>query len=274
MILPHVWEETARSLSLTECGLIDILSGGALQEIAVCRSQLAFKCRPRIGMPITLPPSSHHRHDYCSEACRPVTAIARAGAWEYIAVSAITLEVHAMTVLEYLETVERVAAQQCPCASPNIGGLLNLDMEAFDQDTPKLNRVSWVGNGVQFLNRYLSSALFGSTKFSVMLKFLQNIHCGGEQLMVDADVIRTEEDLKARLDAAERALAGCDPDLDSRTVLASALRGSGLLPGWGSTARRMRDMMDLALDLLQSPNDHTMSAFLARLPLVRRVAEP
>lgn len=45
----------------------------------------------------------------------------------------------------------------------------------------------------------------------------------------------------------------------------------GFEPGWGNTAGRILETIHMALDLMQAPDDKTLSNFLSRLPMVFNV---
>jgi sucrose synthase len=54
--------------------------------------------------------------------------------------------------------------------------------------------------------------------------------------------------------------------------LYGALRGLGFEPGWGRTLPSIRESFSLLLDLLEAPDPGTLERFLARMPMIFRLA--
>lgn len=88
----------------------------------------------------------------------PFVALAvrpRPGVWEYVRVNVFELSVEQLTVSEYLRFKEELVD------GPNSDPFrLELDFEPFNANVPRPSRSSSIGNGVQFLNRHLSSVMF------------------------------------------------------------------------------------------------------------------
>ncbi|XP_020242929.1 sucrose synthase 2-like [Asparagus officinalis] len=80
----------------------------------------------------------------------------RPGVWEYVRVNVSELAVQELTVAEYLQFKEELAERWV--AQGNF--VLELDFEPFNASFPRLSLSKSIRNGVQFLNRYLSSKLF------------------------------------------------------------------------------------------------------------------
>ncbi|KAI3668293.1 hypothetical protein L6452_43370 [Arctium lappa] len=91
---------------------------------------------------IILPP-------YVALAVRP-----RPGVWEFVRLNVHELSVEQLTVTEYLIFKEELVDGR---RSPFV---LELDLEPFNATFPRMSRSSSIGNGVQFLNRHLSSIMF------------------------------------------------------------------------------------------------------------------
>nr|AFS17278.1 sucrose synthase 2 [Amaranthus hypochondriacus] len=88
----------------------------------------------------------------------PFVAIAirpRPGVWEYVRVNVYELNVEQLTVSEYLRFKEQLVD-----GKTDDHYVLELDFEPFTESVPRPTRSSSIGNGVQFLNRHLSSIMF------------------------------------------------------------------------------------------------------------------
>ena len=79
----------------------------------------------------------------------------RNGEWEYLQLHAEALECQEVTPSEFLSFKERLVTNS-PAGEE---WLLELDMEPFNREFPHLRESDSIGQGVQFLNRYLSSRL-------------------------------------------------------------------------------------------------------------------
>ncbi|XP_010558842.1 PREDICTED: sucrose synthase 3-like [Tarenaya hassleriana] len=113
----------------------------------------------------------------------PFVAIAvrpRPGIWEYVRVNVFELSVEQLTVSEYLRFKEELVDGEVEDPF-----LLELDFEPFNANVPRPTRSSSIGNGVQFLNRHLSSIMFRN-KFT---------GCGGDDEM---EKIMTMDSASAR----------------------------------------------------------------------------
>ncbi|CAN6451317.1 unnamed protein product [Victoria cruziana] len=79
----------------------------------------------------------------------------RPGVWEYVRVNVHELVVEQLSVPEYLKFKEALVDE-----SSKDNYLLELDFEPFNASFPRPSQSSFIGKGVQFLNRHLSSRMF------------------------------------------------------------------------------------------------------------------
>ncbi|XP_008245453.1 PREDICTED: sucrose synthase 2-like [Prunus mume] len=102
----------------------------------------------------------------------PFVALAfrpRPGVWEYVRVNVYELSVDHLTVAEYLKFKEELIDGEC-----NDNYVLELDFEPFNAAFPRPTRSSSIGNGVQYLNRHLSSIMFSKKEsLEPLLDFLR-----------------------------------------------------------------------------------------------------
>ena len=64
---------------------------------------------------------------------------------------------------------------------------------------------------------------------------------------------------------------GKDPDADCNQVCPE-LRTMGFEPGWGKDVRRMRETMQLLLDILEAPAPGSLEQFLQNIPMIFSIA--
>ncbi|XWS76595.1 hypothetical protein CRYUN_Cryun01aG0190100 [Craigia yunnanensis] len=202
---------------------------------------------------IVLPP-------YVAIAVRP-----RPGVWEYVRVNVHELSVDQLGVSEYLRFKEALVD-----GVDNKHFVLELDFEPFNASFPRPNRSSSIGNGVQFLNRHLSSNMFRNKDcLEPLLNFLRDYKYKGHALMLN-DRIQSIPRLQAALAKAEDHLSKLPPDAPY-SEFEYLLQGLGFERGWGDTAAHVLEMMHLLLDILQAPDPSILETFLGRVPMVFNV---
>ncbi|KAF5744125.1 Sucrose synthase 3 isoform 1 [Tripterygium wilfordii] len=198
----------------------------------------------------------------------PFVAIAvrpRPGVWEYVRVNVFELSVEQLSVSEYLGFKEELVNGQ-----NNDHFVLELDFEPFNASFPRPTRSSSIGNGVQFLNRHLSSIMFhNKDSLEPLLDFLRVHKYKGHALMLN-DRIHSISRLQSALAKAEDYLSKLPSDAPY-SEFEYAFQGLGFERGWGDTAGRVLEMMHLLLDILQAPDPSSLETFLGRVPMVFNV---
>ncbi|CAK9274114.1 unnamed protein product [Sphagnum jensenii] len=216
------------------------VSGGPLAWVFQC-TQEAVVFPPWVGL-----------------AVRP-----RPGVWEHLVINVDELNVELLTVSEYLAFKERLL-NGAENPDPFV---LELDFEPFNADFPRMTRPKSIGNGVQFLNRHLSSRLFRDPEsMEPLFEFLQLHSYGGETLMLN-ERIPSLSKLRPVLMKTEDILTKLPKDT-SYSDFELKLRELGLEKGWGNTAGRVLESIHMLLDLVQAPDPETLEKFLARMPLM------
>ncbi|XP_068664319.1 sucrose synthase 2 [Aristolochia californica] len=198
----------------------------------------------------------------------PFVAIAvrpRPGVWEYVRVNVYELCVEQLTVSEYLQFKEELVDGRV-----NDECVLELDFEPFNASFPRASRSSSIGNGVQFLNRHLSSMLFRNRDcLAPLLDFLRAHKYKGHVMMLN-DRIHSLSKLQSSLAKAEEHLSKLPPTTPY-SEFEYLFQEMGLEKGWGDTAEHVSEMIRLLLDILQAPDPSTLEAFLGRIAMVFNV---
>ncbi|SFM47569.1 sucrose synthase [Ectothiorhodospira mobilis] len=185
------------------------------------------------------------------------------GRWVYLRIHADELAVEPVPVGAFLEFKERLVAPHLEEYRP-----LEFDIGAFQRHFPNLRESRSIGQGVEFLNRKLSSQLFDrdGAGFHKLFLFLREHRCNGHQLMIN-DRVRDVDGLRAVIRAAEKRLARLDPETPWDAV-AHTLQELGLEAGWGRDVGRIRESLELLSELLEAPSPKTLERFLARIPMI------
>nr|AMN16536.1 sucrose synthase [Albuca bracteata] len=189
----------------------------------------------------------------------------RPGVWEYVRVNVSELAVEELSVPEYLQFKEELAD-----GSAEENFVLELDFEPFNASFPRPSLSKSIGNGVQFLNRHLSSKLF-QDKESMwpLLNFLRVHSYRGTTMMLN-DRIQSLSALRAALRKAEKHILSLPSDTPY-SEFHYRFQELGLEKGWGDTAERVYETIHLLLDLLEAPDPNTLENFLGRIPMVFNV---
>jgi sucrose synthase len=187
-----------------------------------------------------------------------------AGRWHHLRCHLEAPEPEAVPVADYLAFKERLVESAADT-------LLEVDFAPFNREFPRLKEMRSIGQGVLFLNRHLSSAMFQQPAqgHARLLDFLRLHTLEGQQLMLYTHLADVGS-LREALREAETHLTTLDP-ATPWADLADTLGRLGFAPGWGDTAGRVADTMNLLTDILEAPSPHSLEAFLARIPMITRL---
>ncbi|VAH43795.1 unnamed protein product [Triticum turgidum subsp. durum] len=189
----------------------------------------------------------------------------RPGVWEYVRVNVSELGVEELSIAEYLQFKEQLAN-----GSIDNNFVLELDFEPFNASFPRPSLSKSIGNGVQFLNRHLSSKLFHDKESMYpLLNFLRAHNYKGMTMMLN-DRIRSLSTLQGALRKAETHLSGLPADTPY-SEFHHRFQELGLEKGWGDCAQRASETIHLLLDLLEAPDPSSLEKFLGTIPMVFNV---
>lgn len=152
---------------------------------------------------------------------------------------------------------------------------LRIDFMPFYDFSPSIRDIRTVGNGIRFLNRYLSSNIFSrpdewNTK---LFEFMKLHQYNGRQLLVNGALIKDLESFYDKLGQLLEWLKKKKPDAPFASVEVKMKR-SGFEVGWGDTVGRMIENIQTLLDLLNEPTDQLLERFISKvpLPLISKIA--
>jgi sucrose synthase len=188
------------------------------------------------------------------------------GRWLYLRAHLDEAMPESITVNEYLRFKELLVR-------PDNGSepVLEIDLTPFNREFPRLTETRSIGQGMLFLNRQLSSAMFQNPPraHAKLLNFLRVHAIDSQQLMLYPHLA----DVGALQTALRKALTLLDRQTTTTpwTAFAEAMGQLGFAPGWGDTATRVTETMSLLSDILEAPSPHALEAFLARIPMVSRL---
>lgn len=177
------------------------------------------------------------------------------------------LTYEAMSVQDLLDTRDRFVNHY----RPQEGDVFEIDLKPFYDYSPTIRDPKNIGKGVQFLNRYLSSKLFQAPREwqQTLFQFLSLHSYNGLKLMINPRISSWEqlsERVKQAIDFTNQR-----PDDDPYENFRFDLQNMGFEPGWGNTATRVRDTLNILDELIDSPSDSVLDAFLSRIPMIFRI---
>jgi len=177
------------------------------------------------------------------------------------------LNVKPMSVQELLDLRDRLVNR----FHPNEGDLLELDFGPFYDYSPVLRDPKNIGKGVQLLNRYLSSKLFQDPKQwqESLFIFLSLHQYNGIQLLIN-NRIQSQQQLSQQIKAAI-AFVSSLPSQQPYEEFRFQLQTMGFEPGWGNTAARVQESLEMLDQLIDSPDPQTLEAFISRIPMIFRI---
>ncbi|KAK9950711.1 hypothetical protein M0R45_006186 [Rubus argutus] len=190
------------------------------------------------------------------------------GYWEYVKVSSEDLSVEAITVRDYLKFKETLYDEKWA----NDENALEVDFRAIDFSTPHLTLSSSIGNGLDYISKFMTSQLAGRLEHSQpLVDYLLSLNHQGEQLMIN-DTLNTASKLQSALIVTEVYLAARPKDTPFHTF-ELRFKEWGFEKGWGDTAERTMETMRTLSEVLQAPDPFNMERLLSRLPTIFNYAE-
>jgi sucrose synthase len=172
-----------------------------------------------------------------------------------------------ITVQDLLDTRDRFVGHY----RPQDGDVFEIDFEPFYDYSPNIRDPKNIGKGVEFLNRYLSSKLFQDPREwqETLFQFLSLHSYNGLKLLINPR-IRTWQQLSDRVKQAIE-FTSQRPESDLYDSFRFDLQDLGFEPGWGNTAGRVRDTLNILDELIDSPNDQVLETFVSRIPMIFRI---
>ncbi|MEM7773047.1 MAG: sucrose synthase [Cyanobacteria bacterium P01_A01_bin.37] len=177
------------------------------------------------------------------------------------------LNVEELTVEELFDLRDRFVNR----FHPDEGDVLEIDFHPFYDYSPRIRDPKNIGKGVEFLNRFLSSKLFQdpSQWLQSLYLFLKLHRHNGTQLLIN-ERIQSQQELSNQVKKALTFVSRL-PEDEPFNRFRFELQALGFEPGWGNTATRVRDTLDMLDQLIDSPDHQVLEAFISRIPMVFKV---
>lgn len=149
--------------------------------------------------------------------------------------------------------------------------ILEIDLHPFYENSPRIDDPRNIGQGFAFLNRYLCNQLLTDPEYwlEMLFKALQGLKYDGVRLLL-SDRIPSGIQLAKQIKLALNLLNERSPN-ESYEKFRLDLQELGFEPGWGNTAARVSETLELLDRLIYSPEPGILEAFVTRVPAVFRV---
>ncbi|WP_414528475.1 sucrose synthase [Nodularia chucula] len=169
-----------------------------------------------------------------------------------------------MTTQAWLDISDRLINRYQP-------HILEIDFQPFAEESTRISDPRNIGQGLAFLNRYLCDQLCHDTHHWLELIFqaLYRLTYDQKPLLI-SDRIPSGLHLVKQIKQALQFLNQLPPE-EPYANFRSHLQELGLEPGWGNTARRISETLELLKQLIDNPQPAILEAFVARVPAIFRV---
>jgi sucrose synthase len=149
--------------------------------------------------------------------------------------------------------------------------ILQIDFSPFYHGYPRISDPRNIGQGLGFLNRYLSAQVLTDPQYWLELLFdvLHKRSYNGVPLLLGdriVSVIQLAKQVKQALSFLNER-----PPNEPYEKFRLDLQELGFEAGWGNTASRVRETLELLDRLILTPEPAILEAFVSRVPTVFRV---
>ncbi|KAF5730257.1 sucrose synthase 6 [Tripterygium wilfordii] len=184
------------------------------------------------------------------------------GYWEYVKVGAEDLSVDGISASEYLKFKETIFDENWAKDE----NALEIDMGALEFTTPSLTLPSSIGNGLNYISKFMSSKLISrnSEGANSLHQYLLALNHHGEDLMINKSLDSVTK-LQGALIAVELFLSNLPKGTPYQNFQQN-IKDCGFEKGWGDTAERVRETMRILSEVLQAPDPMKLELLFSRLP--------
>ncbi len=149
--------------------------------------------------------------------------------------------------------------------------ILEIDLRPFYETSPTISDPRNIGQGLAFLNRYLCNQVIIDPQYWLenLFRVLSRLTYDGIRLLI-SDRIQSGIQLTEQIHQAIKFLSEQPPDA-LWEKFGDQFQKLGFEPGWGNTASRSCETLQLLDRLIDTPQPAILEAFVARVPAVFRV---
>lgn len=188
------------------------------------------------------------------------------GFWEFVKVSSDTLAVESITARDYLKFKEMIFDEKWA----NDENALEMDFRAFEFSMPRLSLSSSIGNGINYVSKFIISKLSRSLESAQpLVDYLLSLNHHEDKLMIN-EALNTAGKLQMALIVAEVFLSSLPKDTPYSSF-ELRFKEWGFEKGWGETAEIVKDTVRSLSEVLQAPDPFNFEKLFSRLPTISKV---
>ncbi|HEY9847044.1 MAG TPA: hypothetical protein V6D03_12730, partial [Candidatus Caenarcaniphilales bacterium] len=149
--------------------------------------------------------------------------------------------------------------------------ILEIDFGPFYERSPSISDPRNIGQGLTFLNHLLCSQVLADPHYwlEVLFDVLHRHQYDGLPLLI-SDRIHSGAELSQQVKQALKFVTELPPDEPYETFHVD-FQELGFAPGWGNTAARVGDTLNLFDRLVDNPEPAIVEAFVSRIPAIFRI---
>ncbi|KAI5673924.1 hypothetical protein M9H77_14288 [Catharanthus roseus] len=188
------------------------------------------------------------------------------GCWDYVNVNADDLSVTNITPTQYLKFKEIIFDQNWTKDE----NALEIDFGAFDFGCERPSLTSSIGNGMNFISKFMASKLSSGPECAKpLVDYLLSLNHRGEKLMIN-ETLNTVTKLQTALIVAEVFVSALPKEAPYESF-EHKLKEWGFEKGWGDRAERVKETMRMVSEIIEATDPQKMESFFSRIPVIFNV---
>ncbi|AFN74551.1 sucrose synthase [Melioribacter roseus P3M-2] len=175
-------------------------------------------------------------------------------------------------LIEEISSKEFLIYKETVAKPDTLNTTLNLNFKPFYDKSPAVRDIKYIGSGVEYLNRFLSSQMFTNEERwkKNLFDFIRLHNFNGEQLILN-DRIKDTKHLNNQINAALAKL-GNHPANTPYENIKHILQELGFEKGLGKDAGTITHNLNLLDQLLNSPDHNALAEFISSIPMILNIA--
>lgn len=175
-------------------------------------------------------------------------------------------------LIEEISSKEFLIYKETVAKPDTLNSTLNLNFKPFYDKSPAVRDIKYIGSGVEYLNRFLSSQMFTNEEKwkKNLFDFIRLHNFNGEQLILN-DRIKDTKHLNNQINAALAKL-GNHPANTPYESIKHILQELGFEKGLGKDAGTITHNLNLLDQLLNSPDHNALAEFISSIPMILNIA--
>lgn len=175
-------------------------------------------------------------------------------------------------LIEEISAKEFLANKEI-CANPSHSNfMLNLNFKPFFDKSPSVRDTKYIGSGVEYLNRFLSSQMFNNVdKWKKILFDFIRLHKHGDEQLILNDRIKGPEQLNENINIAIKKLREYRNPI-AYGEIKHMLQELGFEKGLGKDSKGIIETLKVLDQLLNSPDHEVLAKFISAIPMIFKIA--